>query len=699
MRQLLARTSRLAPLALIAAACLGLPQTAAARDEDQPNILFILTDDQGYGDMGLFHQNERAEKGRPHHRTPNLDELALDGARLTRHYVSGPVCAPARASLLMGVHQGHASIRNNQFDKILPENHSLASVMKEAGYATAAIGKWGLQGEGESPDTWPSYPTKRGFDHFVGYVRHRDGHNHYPAHEMAQRDPVELYKNQQEISDQAAGAYTTDIFTAAAKQWIVQQQEESPDQPFFLYLGYDTPHAGLEVPPRPYPDGAGLDGGVQWLGESGRLVNAADPANVDGYFHPDYADATWDHDGNRDTEDEPWPRTEVRLATMIRRIDNGVGDLAQLLADLGIEEETMIVFTSDNGPHRESYGYGQHEPTFFDSFGPLDGIKRDTWEGGSRVPTWVRWPAQIPQEREVDDPSQFHDWLATFADAAGLPIPARADGVSLLPELTGQGQGRDSTVYIEYRNSGSTPQYNEFAEERRGRKRGQMQAIYMDGYKGIRVNIDSADDLFEIYDTQSDPGERQNLAEKGGEFDELQQRMQQRVLQLRRPNDSAPRPYDNAPVPPVEADETTEGLRWRAWEQATPWVPQPASLGQAEERGAIGTVNLGVAPRQRDVVLAYEGLVEVPEDGQYTFSLRSDAGAVLRLHEATLIDADRGGSAADSPISADVRLKAGLHPVRLIYARGEGREPALRLSWEGPGVQGAVPADRLYHQP
>ncbi|MFN3803273.1 sulfatase-like hydrolase/transferase, partial [Belliella pelovolcani] len=149
---------------------------------EQPNIIFILTDDLGYGDIGVLYQNQRKAEGKPYHQTPNIDQFANEGIILTRHYAPAPVCAPSRASLMLGVHQGHADIRDNQFDKALPNNHNLASVLKQAGYQTGLIGKWGLQGrEGNSPDAWEAYPTKRGFDYFFGYVRHGDGHNHYPA--------------------------------------------------------------------------------------------------------------------------------------------------------------------------------------------------------------------------------------------------------------------------------------------------------------------------------------------------------------------------------------------------------------------------------------------------------------------------------------------------------------------------------------
>lgn len=660
-------------------------------NKDSPNIIFILTDDLGYGDLGVIFQNQRDEGGMPALKTPHLDMMAEEGMLLTRHYVGAPVCAPSRASLLQGVHQGHADVRDNQFDKALPNNHNLATVLKEAGYSTGIVGKWGLQGDdrwNENGSEWPAYPTKRGFDYFFGYVRHRDGHNHYPAHEVRERPKVELYAGNEEISDQLWGVYTTDLFTAVAKQWIMEQDRgENADQPFFLYLAYDTPHAGLEVASTPYPEGGGLDGGAQLIGEEGNYINTVGDS-IDTYIHPEYAE--------RD-----WPDTQKRFASMVRRIDNGVGDLMQLLQNLGIDENTLVVFTSDNGPHKESYGYGDYDPTFFDSFGPLDGIKRDTWEGGIRVPTIARWPGQIPAGTTRDAPSGFHDWLPTLADLAGLPAPARTDGVSLVPLLSGEDTPNESEVYIEYSQGGQTPDYEEFDASHQGQRRGQMQVLYLDGYKGVRYDIQSADDNFRIYDTREDPGETKDLAGSTDKFKKLQERMKDRVLQLRRPDTSAVRPYDESPVPAIEAPgELSSGLRYRVFETPTPWTPDVATLGSETEsgKGITERLDLDVRTRDEDIVIEYSGLLEVPETGLYTFSLQTDWGALLRIHDATVIDADRGYSPG-TKVSEEIRLEKGYHPVRLTYARsGEGM-PALQVQWSGPGfARASIAAEQFYNQ-
>jgi uncharacterized sulfatase len=651
----------------------GQGQQLLVNDEKKPNIIFILTDDLGYGDLGVLFQNQRAQEGKPHHRTPYLDKMAGEGTVLARHYVPAPVCAPSRASLLLGIHQGHANVRNNQFDKALIDNHTLPSVLKQAGYATGLIGKWGLQGlEGDSPGSWEAYPTKRGFDHFFGYVRHRDGHNHYPAHEVRERGPVEVYNGDKEISGQLKGSYTTDLFTAVAKKWITDQERDNPEKPFFLYLAYDTPHAGLEIAASPYPEGGGLNGGVQWIGKPGRYINTAEES-IDDYFHPDYAQTDW-------------PVPQKRFASMVRRIDNSIGDIMQLLNDLDIDEETLVVFTSDNGPHNESYGYGDYDPTFFDGYGPLDGIKRDTWEGGVRVPTLVRWPAHVLAGERNDTPTGFHDWMPTFAELAGIPAPANTDGVSLLPLLTGEGEREAGVVYIEYSHNGKTPRYTEFDLTHQGKMRGEMQVIYLDGYKGVRYNIKSANDDFHIYDTKIDPGEKSDLAGSSDYFEKLQQKMKNRVLRVRRPNSTAPRPYDTVPIPALEAQQMKPGLFYKVFEIVTPWTPDVATLQEAPvHTGTSEGFDLNVATRKDDIVIEYTGIIEVPETGEYTFDLQTDRGAILQIHDATVIDADKGYK-SKSTLSSKIHLEQGYHPIKLIYARGKKGSPSLQIKCSGPGT-------------
>lgn len=673
-------------LLFLLASCSKQPATKT-EEPAKPNIIFILVDDMGWGDLGAFWQNKRQamnDSTEAWHATPNLDKLAMDGARMPHHYAAAPVCAPSRASLLLGVSQGHANVRDNQFDKVLEDDHTLATVLKEAGYATAIVGKWGLQGlKGHSPKTWDSYPIKRGFDFFLGYVRHIDGHNHYPAHKARKRPPSELYYGTKEISDKLKGVYTTDLFTATAKKWITDRTRKHPKQPFFLYLAYDTPHASLQVPATPYPEGGGLDGGIQWIGKPGHFINTSD-SSIDDYIYPAYAA-------------KDWPMNQKRFATMVHRLDRGVGDLVQLLKDLEIYENTLIVFSSDNGPHQESYGYGPHNPTFFESYGPFDGIKRDVWEGGVREPTFAVWPARIPEKHVVDNPSAQYDWLATFADAAGLPIPANSDGVSLLPALTQEKAPERGLVYVEYEQGGRTPMYEDFAANHRGRRRNQMQMIRMGEYVGVRYDVQSAHDDFEIYNIIKDPGEEQNLAQQSNRpafFDSLQQRMKAMALWSRRPNGSAPRPYDDALLPPVKHVETVPGVHWKAFEGRFPWLPKVHGL-TADNHGYTQRPTLKVNSASKQV-LYFTGYIRVPKDGTYTFRLSTDTACLLRLHNATVIDTDANYQPGEK-VEATIKLKAGLHPFRLYYMADGTTEPMLQWKWSGPGIEmQLIPAEVFY---
>lgn len=667
---------RLLFLALLA--CLSRPVAPLAAE--RPNIIFILADDLGYGDFGVFFQNLRREKNsraEPWHLTPKLDAMAGEGLQLRHHYCPAPVCAPSRASLMLGVHQGHANVRDNQFDKALEDNHTLATLLRGAGYATAAIGKWGLQGGAggngreaqakASPATWPGYPTKRGFDHYFGYVRHVDGHAQYP-HE----DGKQVWENGRELSADLAGCYTTDLFTARAKQWIVERHAKAPAQPFFLYLAHSTPHAKLQLPPGAFPAGGGLAGGVQWLGEPGRMINTAS-GKPDSQIHPDYSTATWDHDRDSATPERPWPDVFQRYATVVRRIDDCVGDLLALLKDLGIDQNTLVVFTTDNGPSRESYLPENFEPDFFNSFGPFTGIKRDLLEGGIRVGALVRWPAGAPAGRVSDSPSQFHDWMPTFAELAGVAVPARADGVSLVPTLSGKGEQKPSSIYVEYVNGQRTPAYADFTPAHRGRVRNQMQAIREGAFMGVRYNVKAHSDPFEIYDIVADPGQTTDLASS---LPELRRRMLDAVLRLRRPDPGAPRPYDAVPVPALAQTRTRPGVVWRSYAKAAPWLArlddlQPLATGETDTIQAV--------PAGEAAALLISGFLEIPTGGEYRFMLPAGAVALLRIHQATVIDAAHTPSQVES--SGVIRLAPGRHPFRL-YWQVSPITPRLEIAGE-----------------
>ncbi len=698
-----------------------IPLQAAKSNKDsktrQPNIIVVLVDDMGWGDLGCFYQKDRKGK-EPAMTTPHLDKLAAEGIQLRRHYSGAPVCAPARASLFSGVHQGNARVvRDNTFDMPLENSHTLATVLKQAGYSTALIGKWGLGGGRESgggPEESTAFPTKRGFDYFFGYLDHIAGHRHYPAEDPADsRSPDKInriWDNGTVITKDCAKCYSTDLLTARAKKWIVDTRKAS-DKPFFLALTYIAPHASLQIPTQAYPKGGGLKGGLQWLGKPGELINTAN-GERDSYIESRYAK-------------QKWPEFAKRHATMIARIDEGVGDIIHLLKDLKIDDNTLIVFLSDNGPHNEGSFLGiAQNPSFFRSYGPFDGIKRDTWEGGFRVPALVRWPAGIPAGGVTNTPGQFHDWMATFAELAGVPVPERCDGIYLLPTLTGKGEQKPGIVYTEYNYAGNTPNYKDFAPAHKKAPRGQMQMIMVDDYKGVRMQIKSQDDDFQIYDTIKDPQELNNLAGTAPKFDALQKKMKDKALTIRRPYDyynqvrgcQAKRPYDSAPVPGVAVEGTRPGLLLSLdYPQALPWVPSAQSApAQAKTRPVKGVSLPGSL--KGDFTVSWQGYLDIPEDGDYTFHVSTDANdgskAFIRLHDMPLVDADfayKPGTEVDSSSAiatteckaptgkTPVHLKAGLHPVRIGYVHGNGpAKPSLKFEWTAPGKQQTVIPDSQF---
>ncbi len=672
---------------------------AQKKSANKPNIIFILVDDMGWGDVGAFWQNQRMKNGNrsePWQYTPSLDAMAKNGAMLTNHYCAAPVCAPSRASILLGVNQGHANVRDNQFDKELQDTYTISNVLQKAGYKTGLVGKWGLQGKGAEGPNWPAHPLKRGFDYSFAYIRHVDGHEHYPK-EGVYRGKKQVWDNNKEISEDLDKCFTTDLWTAAAKQWIIEETKgKDAKDPFFLYLAYDVPHAVLELPTQEYPNGGGLKGGLQWLGTPGKMINTAS-GTPDSYVHSDYINATYDDDNNPATAEKPWPDTYKRYATLCRRIDDGVGDIMQLLKDLKIDENTMVVFTSDNGPSLESYlpdSYVKYEPTFFNSFGPFDGIKRDVWEGGVRMPTLVTWPKTIPNSKVIDDPSASYDWLATFADAAGLPIPARMDGVSLIPTLTGKGEKNTSQVYIEYQQNGRTPKFEEFSPVHRDRKRNQMQKIRKGDFVGVRYGINASDDDFEIYNVVTDPQETKNLAGESS-MKALQQEFKDKVLQIRRPDSEAPRPYDDALVPAGKVGKVAKGLNWNYYAGDYPWVTADVN-GKAKAKGVMNSVGFPNLKSENGMVVI-NGYVHIPEDGSYTFSMKAPGGFLVRMHEAMLLDGSYKHQNGEE-VSGEIKLKAGYHPVKIYYHTEEGSAPTLTLNWskEGKATE-AIRSEFLFH--
>lgn len=683
-----------------------------------PNIIFIIADDQGYGDLGNFFQNERRKqnnKSKPVELSPHLDKLANEGAMLTQYYCAAPICAPSRASLLLGVTQGHANVRDNQFDKALEDNYTMASTLRAIGYSTAAIGKWGLQGNDKydlNGYQWPAHPLKRGFDYYFGYMRHSDGHEHYPKEALYRKYWAEngkgVWENYTNITQKLDKCYTADLWTAATKKYITDYIRAKKKKPFFVYLAFDTPHAAQELPAYPYPAGGGLHGGIQWIGKPGKFINTA-IGNPDSYIYPEYANATYDHDNNPLSKEVPWPQIYKRYATANRRIDDAVGDIVQLLRDLKIDSNTIIVYTSDNGPSKESYLPDErtepNKPTFFSSYGPFEGIKGDTWEGGVHLPAIMWGPKYVPKGIQIETPAIAYDWACTLIDFAASTPPEKMDGVSLLPLMTGKKLSKDRPLYIEYKNEEPTPNYTEFSSKHRGRIRNQMQWIRTGPYVGVRYDIKSSDDDFEIYNVVSDPAQLDNLSLKPNtklsiannelqylttlgkvSIDTLQSYFKSKVLQMRRPNLSTPRPYDSASIPSIRKDNLGQGINWKLYKTSTLWIPQVDNLHPFKE-GYSEVLDIAALPAIENATCVFSGYISVPTDGEYTFYMSCDAKAFLRIHTIQLIDEDYAYP-GNVLRSANVFLKAGLHPITLSYYRREDiGPPFLKLDWSGPNLQ------------
>jgi arylsulfatase A-like enzyme len=404
----------------------------------KPNIIFILADDLGYGEVGCYGQTKI--------KTPNIDRLAAEGMRFTQCYAGTTVCAPSRAALMTGLHTGHTRVRGNAEMPLAPDETTVAEVLKKAGYRTGAVGKWGL-GLQDSPST----PDKRGFDEWIGYLSQTHAHDYYPTQlwrYSSLEQPVlsalpldpNLYGNK--------GLYSHDLFTKAATNFIRVSQNLS----FFLYLAYTIPHAQNE------------------LKDKGMVVPSDAPYS-----------------------NEDWPQPEKNKAAMITRMDTDIGLMLQQLKRLKLDTNTVIFFTSDNGPHRE----GGVKPEFFQSSGPLRGIKRDMYEGGIRVPMIVRWPARIRRGLVSDQVWAFWDFLPTAAEIAGARPPEKIDGISFLPTLMGQPQTHQHEfLYWEFHENGS------------------KQATRTGDWKAVRL---APNVPLELYDLKTDLGEAENVADKNPE--------------------------------------------------------------------------------------------------------------------------------------------------------------------------------------
>jgi arylsulfatase A-like enzyme len=411
----------------------------------KPNIVFILADDLGYGDVGCF--------GQEIIKTPHLDQMAEEGMRLTDFYSGSTVCAPSRCALMTGRHTGHGLIRNNSAGdlNLRPEDVTIAKLLKNSGYTNGIIGKWGLGQEGTD-----GVPRKQGFDYFFGYLDQKHAHNYYPEFIIRNEERVKLRNvvpNAGERGDGIATVrldYSHDLFAEEALAFVTRNK----DNPFFLYLAFTIPHANNEK--------------TKATGE-GNEVPSDEPYS-----------------------DKDWPQPEKNKAAMITRLDKDIGRLFVLFKELGIDENTLVIFTSDNGPHQE----GGNDPAFFTSSGPHQGIKRAVFDGGIRVPTIARWPGKIAAGTTSDSPFAFWDVMPTLAELAGQAVPDNCDGISFLPTLLGQGKEQKQHPYL----------YWEFSSQKG------KQAVRMGPWKGIRRDLQqNANAPLELYDVKADPFEGKNV--------------------------------------------------------------------------------------------------------------------------------------------------------------------------------------------
>ncbi len=441
-------------------------QTQPAVTRERPNIIYILADDLGYGDLSIH--------GQQHFETPNLDRLASEGIRFSQHYSGSTVCAPSRDALLTGRHTGHTFIRGNK--AVYPEGQhpipdatfTIAEVLSSAGYHTGAVGKWGLG----APDT-EGLPTRQGFDFFYGYNCQREAHSYYPDHLWRNEERVEL----------DGRTYAHDLLTREALGFIRDHREG----PFFLFLPYTIPHASIDVP-----------------------TDSMAP------FSERFAETPFEGRGRY----VPQPQPKAAFAGMITRLDRDIGRIVALVEELGLDENTLIMFSSDNGPHLE----GGADPDFFDSNGPYRGYKRDLYEGGVHVPFFVRWRGTIEAGSTSDHVSAFWDVLPTLAELAGVAAPEGLDGISFVPELTNTPQARHDYLYWEFHEQGA------------------KQAVRMDHWKGIRVDLESNPEAsVELYDLATDVGETLDVA---AEHPEIVNAIAEIMDDAHEPSETFPFPTD-----------------------------------------------------------------------------------------------------------------------------------------------------------
>ncbi len=720
-------------------------KAACAASGKRPNVILILCDDLGWGDLGAFWQNQRADKGLPHIDTPHMDAAMRAGVMMTNAYTTAPVCAPARASMVTGKNQGHCNLRHNMFDCPIDSHMTIGTVMQAAGYDTWHLGKWGIGGgyQGQGQSGLASAAIRRamacdaGFDYSYGYPAHMHGHSYYhwegnmdtmegsplvenvsaaayasgryatlstgkatAGGEMAfERDPAQgaTYYRRVVSNEEVQFCYDVDLFTAKLKQLIDQQLTAYSDKPFFAYACYTTVHGSgnrrdpaikntgqAHVPPSgiDYPELNAADakwgGGVTFEKRDGKLAFKGTAETANAYIHPDYK--VYDSWGRR------------RYATMVRRLDEAIGDLRHFLKVRGLEEDTLILFTSDNGPAGENLGAGGNGPSYtnwvnsetngFDSNGPFKGMKRWSYEGGLREPTFAVWPGTIPASeaampRQSAHPFQFPAWMATLADVAGVPQPAHCDGVSILPELTGSGVQLPARIYGEYEDGGS------------GQGFGFEQMVRDGDYVLIR-NHGKQGGVPELYCVTTDEGQATNLANDAAYAERVQQ-MSQLFLTCRMPGGQLGTDYyggtksvDRMALPAVPTAEIAADWEVRLYTEGAegwPWVPNfrtmyPQRSFSVRDMAAL----MAALPETGAYGVSVRGWIEVPAERDVTFTASGAGGCQCWVHEAHALEWEAGDCAARAK-RVTLKLAQGRHPFRLYLTTTSGKSGLCAVTW------------------
>jgi len=425
---------------------------AAPVEIRKPNIILVVADDLGSAELGCY--------GQKIIKTPHLDLMAQNGLRFNRFYSGNAVCAPSRSVLMTGLHSGHTPIRDNREAKPegqhpLPDGTlTLAKLMKQAGYATGAMGKWGLGG----PDS-KAHPNLMGFDLFYGYNCQRVAHNHYPKYLWRNDKKEELEGNDAGVTGKQ---FSHDLMEKEALKFISDQQSK----PFFLFLPFIIPHVALQIPDELLKEYKG---------------KFEDPAYVGGKGY------------------QPHPSPRAAYAAMITRLDKTMGKINALLKELKLDQDTIVMFTSDNGPTHG--GVGGSDSEFFNSAGILRGLKGSLYEGGIRVPLIAYCPGKIPEAKICNTPFGFQDLLPTCCEIAGIAAPSKIDGISMLPTFVNKGEQRThEMLYWEF------PGY------------GGQQALILGKWKGVKQKMGQGNNTLELYDLESDPSESTNVASKNQEI-------------------------------------------------------------------------------------------------------------------------------------------------------------------------------------